>query len=85
MIDDDFDVICYSIFFFHDFQIRWLNDYHKRVRENISPLLSNNSNIVDWLERETREISNGKDDCNEVTTTESNDKETTPTPTTAKI
>lgn len=75
----DFDLI-YCVPFCW-FQIRWLNDYHKKIRENISPLLSNNSNIVDWLERETREISNGKDDCNEVTTTEPNDKETSPTPT----
>lgn len=35
------------------------------VRKNVSPLLSDNSNILEWLERETQPISKKKQDCNE--------------------
>lgn len=45
------------------FQVDWINAYHVRVRDNISPLLSNNSNIIEWLQKETQPISKKKEDC----------------------
>lgn len=44
-------------------QIKWLNEYHKRVRENVTPLLGNNSSVVDWLWKQTEPIAK-KSDCN---------------------
>lgn len=50
-------------------QINWLNSYHVRVRNNISPLLSNDSNIIEWLEKETQPISKRiEQDCKEHST-----------------
>lgn len=46
-------------------QIEWLNNYHKQVLINTSPLLSDDSNILEWLERETQPISKRKKDCKE--------------------
>ncbi|XP_055315123.1 xaa-Pro aminopeptidase 1-like [Sitodiplosis mosellana] len=49
-------------------EIQWLNEYHAGVRNNVSPLLSDNSNILEWLERETQPISKQNEECTETTT-----------------
>lgn len=49
------------------------------VRKNVSPLLSDNSNILEWLERETQPISKKKQDCNQ-TPPEHNEKDTSKAP-----
>lgn len=48
----------------------WLNEYHLNVLNNVSPLLADNSNMVEWLKQETQPISKQIDDCNETATDE---------------
>ncbi|XP_031619772.1 xaa-Pro aminopeptidase ApepP-like [Contarinia nasturtii] len=60
-------------------EVEWLNKYHKRVFENIQKHLSDDSNIIAWLEKETKPISKKKEDCNEITTPESQVTTITPT------
>lgn len=59
------------------FQIIWLNDYHKKVREKVTPLLGNNSNIVDWLHKNTEAISK-PNECEPTTTIASEITTTSP-------
>ena len=37
-------------------QLRWLNAYHKRVREVLEPLLKEDEVTLKWLSEQTREI-----------------------------
>lgn len=46
----------FLLFIFDCFQIEWLNKYHTTVREKVTPLLGHNSNIVDWLIKQTQPI-----------------------------
>lgn len=45
------------------FQIKWLNEYHTAVRENVTPLLGSNSNVIDWLNSNTEPIKK-QHECN---------------------
>lgn len=38
-------------------EIKWLNEYHKIVFNNISPCLKDDPMTLEWLRRETCEIS----------------------------
>ncbi|QPG74279.1 hypothetical protein FOA43_001604 [Brettanomyces nanus] len=44
--------------YFTETQISWINNYHKNVREHLSPYLeaAGDQRAVSWLERETRDI-----------------------------
>lgn len=63
-----------STFCFWFVQIEWLNAYHENVRNNVSPLLSDNSNILEWLEKETEPIKKKPDEGSE-TTPENGDRD----------
>lgn len=37
-------------------QIDWLNEFHQRIRENVTPLLQDNTDVINWLHKETEPI-----------------------------
>ena len=39
-------------------QIDWLNDYHKKCWEKVSPFLKNEKYVLDWLEEATSNVKN---------------------------
>ena len=51
-----FQTKCIDISLLTEPQIKWLNAYHKRCRETLSPLLSEDKEALGYLNRETREI-----------------------------
>lgn len=45
--------------------VNWLNEYHQKVRKNLTPLLFNNPSIVEWLHNQTEAIKWNDDNSNE--------------------
>lgn len=47
-------------------QIEWLNTYHEKVRTNLTPLLGDDANVIEWLGNQTKSIGSNVTDGNEI-------------------
>ena len=49
-----FDLTLFETEIMSDDEIKWINDYHKTVRERLTPLL--NKEEAEWLAEKTKEL-----------------------------